>query len=190
MRKKAGTGTSKLVRAPHATAAINPTLGNFAPEPIGRSTGSTVGFGRETESVGDAVTIPTTIRSYCRALVQSRWPTTLHVALRNRAVLQPVAICSICWGLSVAQLYCVTVKHGDRFTQWPLPAVRVPSPLPVMRQIACKVLWQIICKVTGFKPCHRYRESVRVPRALVQTGLRDSTAQLRSGDRGLRRGCG
>ena len=43
------------------------------------------------------------------------------VALRKRSVVQQARGLSICWGLSVAKMYCVTFKHGDRFAQWPLP---------------------------------------------------------------------
>ena len=61
--------------------------------------------------------------------------------LPKPAVLQSRTLRSFCWGLSLAKLYCITFGHGDRFTQWPVPAW-------LARQIACKLLRQILCKVT------------------------------------------
>ncbi|MGO9257171.1 MAG: hypothetical protein ACLQU1_12830 [Bryobacteraceae bacterium] len=39
----------------------------------------------------------------------------------QRSDLHRHGIHSICRGLSVARLYCVTLGHGGRLTQWPRP---------------------------------------------------------------------
>src|ERR1039457_1455886 len=39
----------------------------------------------------------------------------------ERSVLQRGAIRSICWVLSVAKVYCVTLGNGGRIAQWPRP---------------------------------------------------------------------
>jgi hypothetical protein len=70
------------------------------------------------------------------------------VALRRGSFVQQTGSLSLCWGWSVAKMYCVTFGHGDRFAQWPLPlGTETPRAKALVRQIPCKVLRQIICKV-------------------------------------------